>query len=85
MNTEKESLGFKLFWFLLMFAPKFFILSFAFLPLQLEKYPHFLFSIILALFWAKSERDKQDLENKIFELKQLLENKNEQTENRKQE
>jgi hypothetical protein len=73
MKTEKESLGFKLFWFLFMFAPKFFVLSFAFLPLQLEKYPHFLFSILLALFWAKNEKDKQDLENKIFELKQLLE------------
>lgn len=75
MKTEKESLGFKLFCFLFSFAPKFFIFSFAFLPLQLDKYLHFLISILLALFWAKNEKDKTDLENQIFELKELIKEK----------
>lgn len=31
-------------------------------------------SIIIAYFYTKSIIDKQDLENKLFELKQLIEN-----------
>jgi hypothetical protein len=77
MKTEKESLGFKLFWYLVTLAPSFMLFSILLLPLNLENRPHFIISFILSLFMAKNIIDKQDLENKIFELKQLLENKNE--------
>jgi membrane protein implicated in regulation of membrane protease activity len=73
MKTEKESLGFKLFWFLITTTPLFGSVFMLLLPLNLEIYLHSVISILLALFWAKNEKDKEDLENKIFELKQLLE------------
>lgn len=72
---KKESLGWRLFWLLFNFAPKFFVLSFAFVPLKLDMYLHFLITILLAVFLAKIEIDKQDLENKIFELKELIKEK----------
>lgn len=75
MKTEKESLGFKIFWFTLSFLPKFGILYILLLPLQLESYSQFLFCFFLALFSAKNEKDKTDLENKIFELKELIKEK----------
>lgn len=75
MKTEKESSVFRIFWFLCLFAPKFLIFSFAILPLQIGNYLRFVIPFFLALFWAKNEIDKQDLENKIFELKQLIEKK----------
>lgn len=45
------------------------------IPLELSNYSSFICSFFLALLFTKMEIDKQDLENKFFELKQLIENK----------
>lgn len=75
MKTEKESSGFKIFWLSLSFVIKFGALLIILLPLKLDDYLYFLLSFLIALFLAKNEMDKTDLENKIFELKQLIEKK----------
>ena len=71
----KESTAFKVFWFMITFAPIFGLVSILMLPLDLEVYLHLVISFFLALFYAKSIIDKQDLENQIFELKELIKEK----------
>jgi len=73
MKTEKESLGFKLFWFLITASPIFGLVSILLLPLNLDTYLHLFISFCFSLFYAKNIIDKQDLENQIFELKELIE------------
>lgn len=42
------------------------------LPLKLDVYLHLFISFFLSIFYAKNIIDKQDLENQIFELKELI-------------
>lgn len=69
----KESLGFKLFWFIITALPIFGLVSMLLLPLNLEIYLQLVISLFFSLFYAKNIIDKQDLENRIFELKELIE------------
>ena len=75
MKTEKESLGFKLFWFLITTAPLFGLVFILLLPLNLEIYLQIVISLFFSLFYGKMIIDKQDLENQIFELKELIREK----------
>jgi len=75
MKTEKESLGFKLFWFLITASPLFGLVFILLLPLKLEMYLQLVISFFFSLFYGKMIIDKQDLENKIFELKELIKEK----------
>jgi hypothetical protein len=74
----KESIAFKVFWLMITFAPIFMLVSILMIPLKLDLYLHLFISFFLALFYAKNIIDKQDLENKLFELEELIKsNKNE--------
>jgi len=75
MKTEKESLFFKLFWFLITASPIFGLVFIILLPLDLEIYLHLVISLFFSLFYGKMIIDKQDLENQIFELKEILKEK----------
>lgn len=75
MEAQKESLGFKLFWFLITTAPLFGLVYILLLPLNLELYLHLVISFFFSLFYGKMIIDKTDLENKIFELKELIKEK----------
>lgn len=75
MKTEKESALFKAFWFMLTASPMFGLVSLLILPLNFDIYSHLLISFCISILYAKNVIDKQDLKNKIFELKQLIEKK----------
>lgn len=75
MKTEKESSGFKLLWFLITIAPIYGLVSILLIPLDLDTYLHLVISLFVSLFYGKMIIDKQDLENKIFELKELIKEK----------
>lgn len=79
MKKEKESLGFKIFWFMLSFVPKYCLICLTLLFADLTAELSLISSLFIALFWAKNEIDRTDLENKIFELKKLIENANTKT------
>ena len=64
---------FDIFWFLFIFTGNFGTICLLLIPLQLEMKFHLIATIILAVLFSKLETDKADLENKIFELKQLIE------------
>lgn len=74
MKKEKESLGFKVFWFIITASPIFGLVCVILIPLELESYLHLVISLFFTIFYAKNIIDKQDLENQIFELKELIEN-----------
>ena len=57
------------------FLVKIVIINLLLIPLELSNYCSFICSFFLAVLFTKMEVDKQDLENKIFELKQLIEDK----------
>jgi hypothetical protein len=71
----KKSLGFEIFWFLVVFSPMFSIIFVLLLPLKLDNYLSILISLVIAFFYAKIEIYKQDLENEIFDLKETIKNK----------
>ena len=73
MKIEKESPTFKTFWFIITALPIYGLVFSLLLPLELELYLHLIISLFFSLFYAKNIIDKQDLENKIFELKELIE------------
>lgn len=73
MKKEKESLSFKFIWFSFMFAPMFGIVGLVLIPLKLDTYLHLLISVFVGIIYAKNIIDNQDLDNKIFELKELIE------------
>lgn len=79
MKTEKESLGFKLFWFFITIAPMYGLVFILLIPLNLERYLQFIISLFFSIFYGKMITDKQDLENKIFELKELIKDANTKT------
>ena len=72
---EKESLGFRIFWFSILMLPKLGIFFILLLPVKLDMYVQFLISFFMAILFTKLEEDKQELQNEIFELKQIIENK----------
>lgn len=75
MKTEKESLLFKSLWFMITALPIFLLVFSLLLPLKLEIYLHLVISLFFSIFYAKNIIDKQDLENQIFELKELIKEK----------
>jgi len=68
---------FETFWNLLLFMGNFGCTFLMIFPLNLDFNTHFLIAILFAIICTKLQVNQVTLENKIFELKQLIEKKDE--------
>lgn len=75
MNTKKESIGFEIFWFLFTVSYKFSFTFLVMLNTEFETKTQLIISFLLAVFWAERDKKQTDLENQIFELKEVIKNK----------
>jgi len=73
----KKIFSFDTFWNLLLFMGNFGFTFLMMFPMDLGFNKHLLITMLFAIIYTKLQVNQETLENKIFELKQLIEKKDE--------